>query len=402
MNNEYHGIAWSIRSEYPPYYYIYDLQVTPDFKMKIKDFSIERYFAKYEFAAKYLLSSSDCDGYPMQFILDLATTSDLDNWNQLKLGYTETKGNPALRALISQQYDQITPEHILVMSPGEANFCLMNVLLEKGDEVVCMAPIYQSLYQVAESIGCKITFWEPEQDSDWHFAPETLEKLVKPDTKLIIVNFPHNPTGFIPSLTDWKKIIEIARKHNIVLFSDEMYRLLIKDDKDQIPAACDLYENAVSLWGMSKTFGLAGLRIGWLASQNADLLLKVESFKDYLTICNSAPSELLAIMALRNYEKFLGPNIEKIKNNMMAFQIFQARNPDLLNFYYPKGGSTAFINLKISVSTLEYAKKLVEKTGIMLLPSEAFEYSTGHVRIGFGRQNFSDILFEWEKYHRSN
>jgi len=373
-----------------------------DLKMKIKDFSIERYFAKYEFTARYLLSSSDCDGYPMQAVLDLASASELDNWNHLTLGYTETKGNPALRELISQQYDQIIPEKVLIMSPGEANFCLMNVLLEKGDEVICMAPMYQSLYQVAESIGCKVTFWGPEKNSDWYFAPETLEKLVKPGTKMIIVNFPHNPTGFMPSLTDWQKIIEIARKHNIVLFSDEMYRLLISDEKDQIPAACDLYENAVSLWGMSKTFGLAGLRIGWLASQNADLLLKIESFKDYLTICNSAPGELLTIIALRNKDKFLRPNIEKIRNNIKVFQSFQERNPDLLDFYYPKAGSTAFIKLNIPVSTLQYAEKLVEETGIMLLPSETFNYGTSHVRIGFGRQNFSEILPEWEKYHRTN
>jgi aspartate/methionine/tyrosine aminotransferase len=230
--------------------------------MKIKDFSIERYFAKYEFTAKYLLSSSDCDGYSMQSILDMASAEDKESWDQLKLGYTETKGNPFLRELVTQQYSQIHAENILVMSPGEANFCLMNVLLEKGDEVICMAPMYQSLYQVASSIGCEVSFWEPEADSEWYYSPQTLSKLVSAKTKLIIVNFPHNPTGYMPSLADWLAIIEIARKYNITLFSDEMYRSLVQNPADEIPAACDLYENAVSLWGMSKTFGLAGLRIG--------------------------------------------------------------------------------------------------------------------------------------------
>jgi aspartate/methionine/tyrosine aminotransferase len=180
-----------------------------------------------------------------------------------------------------------------------------------------------------------------------------------------------------------------------------MYRSLVQDPANDIPSACDLYENAVSLWGMSKTFGLAGLRIGWLTSQNANILLKVESFKDYLTICNSAPSEILAIIALRNKEKFLIPNIKKIATNLNLFRHFQERNPDLLDFYYPKAGSTAFIKLNLQESTLAYAEKLVENTGIMLLPAETFDYGSSHVRIGFGRDNFPQILLEWEKYHHA-
>ncbi len=370
--------------------------------MHINDFKIERYFAQYEFSARYLLSSSDCDGYAIKYVLDLASDDDLQVWENQTLGYTETKGSPMLRSAIAKHYQTLAMDNLLVLSPGEGNFCLMNVLLEKGDEVICMAPMYQSLYQIAESIGCKVNFWQPDYDNNnWYYNPERLKALVNNKTKLIIVNFPHNPTGYIPSASDWDEIINIARANNLYLFSDEMYHLLGANPAyKQIPA-CELYENAISLWGMSKSFGLAGLRIGWLASKNKAILAKVEAFKDYLSICNSCPSEILATIALNNHSQFITPNNEKIRLNIKYYEDFAQRNEDLLEFSIPRGGSTAFIKLKTSKTAMEYAEDLVKKTGIMLLPSETFDYGTHFARIGFGRRNLPEILSVWEAYHRS-
>ncbi|HEY5746479.1 MAG TPA: aminotransferase class I/II-fold pyridoxal phosphate-dependent enzyme [Chryseolinea sp.] len=369
--------------------------------MKIEDFAIERYFSKHEFTAKYLLSASDPDGFSLKYVLDLASEKEKERWNDLKLGYTETRGAPALREAIASHYEKMGVDEILVASPGEANFCLMNVLLEKGDEVICMSPAYQSLYQIAESIGCKLSFWKPEEVNGWYYDPAQLKGLISSKTKLIIVNFPHNPTGYLPSSGDWNEIINIARDRNLVLLSDEMYRGLVYDPKDQIPAACDLYENAVSLWGMAKSFGLAGLRLGWLSSSNAALLSKIEAFKDYLTICNSATSEILATIALNNSDHFIQANIKKIKVNAERFKQFQERNPELLDFYMPKAGSTAFVRLKIASTAFEYAERLVQQTGIMMLPSEKFDYGSRHARIGFGRQNLPEILKTWEQFHKA-
>ncbi|MDB5285820.1 MAG: hypothetical protein JWR05_769 [Mucilaginibacter sp.] len=369
--------------------------------MRIKDFAIERYFAKHEFTAKYLLSASDPDGFSLKSVLDIASEKEKESWRDLHLGYTETKGAPALRTAIANHYQTMVPDEFLVMSPGEANFCLMNVLLEKGDEVICMSPAYQSLYQIAESIGSRVSFWKPEEGSGWYYDPAQLKALISPKAKLIIVNFPHNPTGFLPSLAEWNEIINIARNHNLVLFSDEMYHGLVHDSKDQIPAACDLYENAVSLWGMSKTFGLAGLRLGWLGSKNSALLSKIEAWKDYLTICNSATSEVLATIALNESEHFIQPNIEKIKGNITLFKQFQERNPDLLDFPVPMAGSTAFIRLKTSLTAFKYAEELIQRTGIMMLPSEKFDYGHQHARIGFGRNNLSEILDIWEHFQKT-
>jgi aspartate/methionine/tyrosine aminotransferase len=367
--------------------------------MKIKNFAVERYFAKHEFTAKYLLSSSDCDGFPMQYVLDLASKEELEAWNNLRLCYTETRGSLPLRTAIAQHYTKIGVDKIVVGSPGELNFALMNVLLKRGDEVICMSPMYQSMYQVARSIGCKLKFWKPETaKNQWYYNPTELEALVTPKTKLIVVNFPHNPTGFSPNRSDLNAMVEIARKQDIVIFSDEMYRLLIHNPTEILPSISDIYENGVSLWGTAKTFGLAGLRLGWLTSQNVQILDKVEAYKDYLSICNSATSEILGTIALNNAEKFIQPNIEKIKSNIQIFTHFCERNANFVEFLKPNSGSTAFVWLNIKGSTLAYADHLVETTGIMLLPAETFEYGTKHVRIGFGRANFEEILSVWEKY----
>lgn len=367
--------------------------------MNIKDFAIERYFARYEFKAKYLLSSSDCDGFPMQYVLDLASGEEQQRWDNLKLGYTETRGSEALRNAITLHYNHIALKDVVVCSPGEANFTLMNVLLQKGDHVICMSPMYQSLYQVAKSIGCRVIFWKPENiKNKWYFDPSRLENLVTPKTKLIITNFPHNPTGYSPDQSDLDAIISIARKHGIPLFSDEMYRFLTHDPQNDTRSACDVYENAISLWGTAKTFGLAGLRLGWLTSRNKEILDKIEAFKDYLSICNNAPGEILATIALNNKDRFVVPNLTKIKKNILVFKAFSERNKHFLEFHAPVSGSTAFVKLKIKGTAMDFAEKLVQDTGIMLLPSETFEYGTKHARIGFGRENLPEILNIFEPY----
>ncbi|MEM6801451.1 MAG: aminotransferase class I/II-fold pyridoxal phosphate-dependent enzyme [Bacteroidota bacterium] len=359
--------------------------------MKIADFKLERYFAKYEFKTQYLLSSSDCDGFGIDEVLKLADIKEKALWEGLKLGYTESEGNPLLREGISSLYQHIKSNQLLVSSPGEANFILMNTLLEKGDHVICMRPAYQSLYQVVKSLGVELSFWEPNSEN-WHFDPDMLAGLVQKNTKLIIVNFPHNPTGAFPEADEWRQIMEIVRKQGAYLFSDEMYRLLTHHPTQEIPAACDIYEKGISLWGMAKSFGLAGLRIGWLASQDREVLRKVLSFKDYLSICNSAPSEILALIALNHKEHFLNINLEKIQQNVELLSNFQRKHAGIFSFVKPKAGSTAFAKLNIDMPSLDWSEKLVEEKGIMAVPAEMFEYGNQHIRIGFGRRNFGKML----------
>lgn len=359
--------------------------------MKIKDFLLERYFARYEFKARYLFSSSDCDGYAMSEILELASESERQLWANLKLGYTESAGHPLLRKAIAGLYDTIDPDKTLVLSPGEANYSLMRTLLNAGDEVVCMAPAYQSLYEVARSIGCKLKFWLPSEKT-WHYDPEELEHLVTEKTRLIIINFPHNPTGAYPTLTEFEKIIEIARKYDVYLFSDEMYRLLNHSVSYEIPSACDVYKKAICLWGTAKTFGLAGLRIGWLVSHDQELLHKIRRYKDYLSICSSAPSEVLTLIAIRHKEKFVEPNLVKIRKNIKLFQTFVDKHSDTFEFIPPKAGSTGFVRLIGFESATSFCQHILETKETMIVPSTMFDYGDHHIRVGYGRENFKEIL----------
>ena len=323
----------------------------------------------------------------------MADTEERKHWDNLSLGYTESKGSSLLRAAIQKHYSQIKLDEILVSSPGELSFSLMNSILQKGDEIICVFPCYQSLYEVANSIGCKVSFWQAEfTDDGWWFDPAKLEKMMHPGVKLLVINFPHNPTGYVPDRKEYERIIQIAEDNGTFLFSDEMYRFLVDDKQYALPSASDLCENALSLWGVSKTFGLAGLRIGWATSKNHKILQKMESFKDYLSICSSAPSEILTSIALNHADLLIKKNVKKIQSNKALFQSFVNAHDLFENYQSTRGGSTAFVKLILNERAIEFTERLVKNTGIMLLPSESFSMSDPYVRIGFGRENFSEVL----------
>jgi aspartate/methionine/tyrosine aminotransferase len=359
-------------------------------------FKLERYFSRYEFNAKYLLSSSDCDGFSLDYVLSKASLNELKLWNSLTLGYRDSTGDPFLREAISRHYNTIKVDEVFVLTPGEANYILMMLILKAGDEIVCMKPAYQSLYQVAREIGCYIKFWEP--DNKGSFNPDDLQKLVTEKTRILVVNFPHNPTGYYPSKQELDVIISIASRYNTFLYSDEMYHKLVHDPSRLNDSLVDLYENSISLWGTAKSFGLAGLRIGWVVSHNQSLLEKMKSFRDYLSICNSAPSEILASIALNNSEEFIEVNLEKIRRNKIIFAEFVNRHASFIEDYIePAAGSTALVKLNLSETTLDYTERLVKETGIMTVPAEMFDYGHSHIRIGFGRANMAEALHAWER-----
>lgn len=368
--------------------------------MKINEFKLERYFAKHEFSAKYLLSSSDSDGYAIKDILETASEDEIALWNDIKLGYTDCEGSPFLREAISKQYKKASIANVLVASPGELNFIALNALLVASDHVITVSPAYQSLSEVVTAIGCEISFWKPNPEN-WQFNPEDLESLIQKNTKLIIINFPHNPTGSYLSLSELNRVVEIARKYDLYLFSDEMYHKLMISKLEELPPVSDLYEKGISLWGTSKSFGMAGLRTGWLVSQNKELLYKCLVFKDYLSICTSPTTEVLTFMALNNMNRFIMPNIEKIKRNVKLFEEFVRKHNELFEFIPPKAGSTAFVRMNIKESALDFSNKLVLKTGIMTVPSEMFLYEGKYLRVGFGRENFPEVLDVFDTYLRT-
>ena len=367
-------------------------------RMKLKPFELERYFAKYEFSVKYLLSPSDNESLSQKELLSMADPKTKNLWDNLKLGYTESQGNPLLRDEIAKLYKNVNRDNILIAAPEEGIFITLSTILEKGDHVICQFPGYQSLYEIAEGIGCEVTKWKPKEKQGWRFDIEFLEKSIKKNTKLIVINFPHNPTGYLPTRKDFERIVEVAREHNLYLFSDEMYRFLEYDPKDRLPSTCEIYDKATILFGMSKTFGLAGLRIGWLITKDKDLYQKMASFKDYTTICSSAPSEILALIALKNGDKIIKKHLARIRKNLAILDAFFKRNETLFSWVRPKAGTICFPRLITNNDSFEFCETLVKKTGIMLLPSTVYDYGNKHFRIGFGRDNFPEALAKFESF----
>lgn len=366
--------------------------------MKIKPFELERYFAKYEFSAPYLLSASDCEPLTLKELLKLGDEESLGLWENLWLGYTESQGLTLLRKEIAELYQNISKDEVLVLTPEEGIFIMMNVLLEKGDHVITTFPGYQSLYELAESIGCEVTKWSPNKDANWKFDIGDLKKSIKPSTKLIVINFPHNPTGATIGIEDLNEIVKIAKARYITIFSDEMYRLLDYKESDRLPSVSDLYENAISLFGVSKTFALAGLRIGWLTTKNKEIYRKLADFKDYTTICSSAPSEILALMALRARDKIVARNMKIIETNLTILNDFFAEHRSLFKWVKPKAGTIGFPELITGQNVTDFCQNLVDNKGVMLLPAKVYDYEENNFRVGFGRKNMPEALNKLKEY----
>lgn len=366
--------------------------------MKINDFKLEVYFGKYEFTAPYLLTQSDCESMDVAELLKYEPGSEeklLKSW----LGYTEVPGNPELRSLVAGLYKNIKDDEILMHTGAqEAIFDYMNVLLEKGDHVIAMFPAYQSLYEVAHAEGCEVSPWNLKQgEQGWRIDFDELEALIRPNTKLIAVNTPNNPTGYTFSEEELKRLCGIAEKHGVYIFADEVYRGL---DLDGIvkPWVADLYDKAVSLGVMSKAYGLAGLRIGWVAARDKEILNKMTKFKHYLSICNSGPSEILSIVALKHSDKLLQRSMDIIKGNLKLADQFFARYEHLFRNNRPACGPIAFHEIKLDQPVEDFCEDLVQKSGVLLLPANIYSYKGPYFRMGYGRRSFEQSLNIFEQY----
>lgn len=365
--------------------------------MKLEPFRLERYFAVHEFSAPFLLCASDCESMELRELLSLEPDAP-ERFESLWLGYTESSGDPGLREAVASLYETITADHVLVHAGAEeAIFNFMNVALSSGDHVIVHAPCYQSLAQVARSIGADVSEWLGDPGHGWELDLDVLKRLLTPRTRVVVVNFPHNPTGFLPGPDFIQELSELSEKHGFMIFSDEVYRGLEEDPADRLPAAADINDRAVSLGVMSKTFGLAGLRIGWVATRNARIFNEMASFKDYTTICNSAPSEFLATIALQNAGKIAERNRRIIQDNLDHLDRFFADHAGLFQWYRPKGGSVAFpMLLKGSVDA--FCTDLLQKAGVLLLPGTLYEKSLNAFRVGFGRKNVPEVLQQFDAY----
>ena len=359
--------------------------------MRIPPFSLERYFARHEFTARHLLGSSDPQSMPLAELLALEPGA-AEGLGKLWLGYTESTGDPDLKAAIASRYATLAPAEVLVfVGAQEPIFAFMNVALGPGDHLVAHAPGYQSHFEVARATGAEVSFWSGDADRGWALDPDALKRLLRPNTKAILVNVPHNPTGFLFTQEAWLEVVAIAREAGVWLFSDEVYRGLEQDPEDRLPAACDLYERAVSLDCLSKSMGLPGLRLGWIATHDRALLAELAAFKDYLTICAPAPSEYLAGIAVRHAEQLFARSRRTLARNLEALDGFFQRQEGRFAWHRPRAGSTLFPRLRAGGAE-RFCEDLVRETGIMVVPSTQFAWGDAHLRFGYGRSDLPGVL----------
>lgn len=369
----------------------------------MRNFALEVYFSKWEFAAKYHLTASDAQSMTLSELLALAAPADRERFENLHLGYTKTYGATPLLHEIAQTYEAIREDQLLCFAGAEEGiYVAMRVLLQPEDHCIVITPNYQAAETIPLSI-CAVTGVALDQNDNWSLDLDAVRAALRPNTKLISINFPNNPTGAIPSRATFAALIDLCREHGIWLFSDEVYRLVEHRPDARVPQVADVYERGISLNVMSKSYGLPGLRIGWLACQDRAFLESCERYKHYLSICNSAPSEVLAEIALKAREAILARNRGIVRHNLGLLDPFFADFPDLFDWRAPDGSCVAFIRYKGEDGVEHFTERLVEETGVLLLPSSIYRSELGPVpqdyfRIGFGRSNMAEgltVFREW-------
>jgi aspartate/methionine/tyrosine aminotransferase len=367
--------------------------------MQIAEFRLERYFAKWEFAVKHVLCASDCEPMLLTELLELADDDSRRRWETLSLGYTESLGLPALREEIAALYAGLSADDVMTFAGAEeAVFLAMHALLQPGDHAVVVTPAYQSLYEVARSIGASVTF-VPLDPKDWSLDVDAVAASMQPKTRVIVVNSPHSPTGAQLSGDQLARLIAIAELHGSLLFSDEVYRFL-EHGAAPLPPAAGVSERALSLGVMSKAFGLAGARIGWIATRDAALRSRIASLRDYTTICSSAPSEVLSLMALRARDRIVARMMGIIEPNLRLLDSFFARNESRFRWVRPRAGSVGFPEY-LGGDIDDFCARLVEKEGVLLLPASQFNTAGNHFRLGFGRRDMPEALSKLEAFSPS-
>ena len=270
-----------------------------------------------------------------------------------------------------------------------------------GDHVIVQGPIYQSLTSVAAWCGAETTSWPASERDAWQPQLETLHRLLRPTTRLIVVNFPHSPTGFVPDQDYLEQLSSLADEAGVTVVCDEIYRGMPLTDAGEPPSLADLSRRAVVLNSVSKVYGLPGLRVGWVATRNEEVLVNVKRLRMHFNSFVGAPSEFLATLALRQTEQILGRNLALAKNNLAQLQRFLTQHAELFSWHDPRGGVVVFPRWLGEESTSVLSERLLQEAGLLLAPSAYFAADERHVRIGFGTSSLPTSLAAFEEYLES-
>ncbi len=373
--------------------------------MRLPEFRLEAYFSRWEFSARYNLAASDAESMPLRELLSYANDDERAAWEELHLGYVPTWGEPALRAAIAATYDAIAPDDVLCFAGAqEGLWCAMHAALEPGDHAIVTVPNYQSLETLPRAIcGDAVTGIVLRAESNGRLDLDELARAFRPDTRLVAINVPNNPTGAVLSHAEFDRLIALCAERDVVLLSDEVYRGVERDPARTLPQAADRYERALSLNVLSKAYGFPGLRVGWIASRDRALLERMEKMKHYLSICNAAPSELLARIVLRNRETLLARTRERARANLAVLADFFAEFGDRYDWYEPDGACIAFPRYLGGDGVEEHCRRLIEEAGVLLLPASLYRSDlaptpSDRFRVGFGRAHLREGLAAWRAF----
>ena len=362
----------------------------------LPSFRIERWYERHEFTTELQLSSSDCESVAVGELLGFEPDAR-ERLDALGLGYTEVPGSAELRDAVAALYTHTGPDAVVALAAAEEGiFAVESALLGPGDHAVVEVPCYESALAVARASGAEVDTWRRSYDDGWEHDVAELERLLRPETRLVYVCTPHNPTGTSMPRTVLDRVVELCAERRAILFCDEVYRELEHDPATRLPAACDLYERAVSLASVSKTYGLPGLRTGWVACRDPAIRDAIVALKLYTTICSSAPSELLAAVALRNRERLVERNRALVLENLALADAFVDAHAELLDWVRPSASPIGFPRLRVP-DTRAFCERLAAEAGVLLLPGDVYDLP-GHVRLGLGRRGAAEAFARLERY----
>lgn len=357
--------------------------------MQLPPFLIERMFAEHEFTARVNLTGSDVEGLTLDELWRVAPPETRAWYESLTLGYTESPGHPSLRELAAHASGLGSGAASQVFAGAtEAVFVLLNAVLGAGDHAIVIGPTYQLLTDLPRAIGAEVTEIRLRRENQWELDVAEIKRSLRPSTRLIIVTFPHNPTGAIPDRSTFEELIGLVDGSKLLLVSDEIYRGIELDPGRRLPSAASMTRNAVSVTGVSKVLGMAGVRIGWTVTQNEAVTAKLLDHRYWTTLATSAPSEVLAIAGLQAAPALLERANVLVRDNSAALAAFLASTPGW-DWIHPVGGTCAYPWLT-EADAHTFSAWLVDRHGVLLAPDSMFNHTGQHLRFGLGRAAFSE------------
>lgn len=369
----------------------------------MRPFGLETYFTQWEFKARHHMTASDAEALSLPELLAMASDADREAFESLKLGYTETFGAPDLREAIAALYDGLDAANVLVVTGAqEGIYAAMRALLGRGDHAIVSVPNYQSAETVPLDI-CAVSGVPLMEHDGWQIDTEALARAIRPNTRLLSINAPNNPTGATLRPETYRTVIDLCRKHGLWLFSDEVFRGLELDETRRMAPAATAYEKAISLNVTSKAYGLPGLRVGWLASRDREALERINRYRNYLSICCAGPSERLAVMAIKAGERILQRNRAIVSASLNLLDAFFGRHANLFDWARPDGSCVAFPRYLGRDGADAFCRGALLEEGVLLVPpslyaSELLQGPANRFRIGFGRRAVPDGLAALERY----